>query len=65
MSDEPFKSTGLFKKYTIKNKIFQNREVLRHSYSPRELPHRVDQIDSIAVILLSTSTVLYIIYHWG
>ena len=51
MSDEPFKSTGLFKKYTIKNKIFQNREVLRHSYSPRELPHRVDQIDSIAVIL--------------
>lgn len=51
MPDEPYKSTGLFKKYTVKNKIFQNREVLRHSYSPRELPHRVDQIDSIAVIL--------------
>ncbi|HJJ98707.1 MAG TPA: ORC1-type DNA replication protein [Methanocorpusculum sp.] len=46
-----FKSTGLFKKYTVQNKIFQNREVLRHSYSPRELPHRVDQIDSIAMIL--------------
>lgn len=51
MSDEPYKPVGLFKKYTKENKIFQNREVLRHSYSPRELPHRFEQIDSIALIL--------------
>ena len=49
--EEPFKSTGLFKKYITANKIFRNREVLRHSYNPRELPHRDDQIDSIAEIL--------------
>ena len=48
---EPYKPTGLFKKYITANKIFKNREVLRHSYSPRELPHRSDQIDSIAEIL--------------
>jgi cell division control protein 6 len=39
---EPYKPTGLFKKYITANKIFKNREVLRHSYSPRELPHRAD-----------------------
>lgn len=44
-------SSGLFKKYITENKIFKNREVLRHSYSPRELPHRDEQIDSIAEIL--------------
>lgn len=43
--------SGLFKKYITENKIFKNREVLRHSYSPRELPHRDEQIDSIAEIL--------------
>lgn len=48
---EPYKPTGLFKKYITANKIFKNREVLRHSYSPRELPHRADQIDSISEIL--------------
>ena len=51
MNSEPYKSTGLFKKYITPNKIFQNREVLRHNYSPKELPHRMDQIDSIAEIL--------------
>ena len=51
MAEETHKPVGLFKKYTNKNRIFQNREVLRHSYSPRELPHRMNQIDSIAVIL--------------
>ena len=44
-------SSGLFKKYISANKIFRNREVLRHSYSPRELPHRDEQINSIAEIL--------------
>jgi cell division control protein 6 len=51
MSDETQKPAGLFVKYTKENKIFQNREVLRHNYSPRELPHRTEQIDAIAVIL--------------
>lgn len=45
------KSSGLFAKYITQNKIFRNREVLRHSYNPRELPHRDEQIDSIAEIL--------------
>ncbi|ACL15397.1 orc1/cdc6 family replication initiation protein [Methanosphaerula palustris E1-9c] len=43
---------GLFKKYlTDRNKIFKNREVLRHSYRPHILPHRMPQIDEIASIL--------------
>ncbi|HJJ35906.1 MAG TPA: ORC1-type DNA replication protein [Methanocorpusculum sp.] len=50
-AEEPRKPSGLFKKYITDNKIFRNREVLRHSYNPRELPHRDDQIDSIAEIL--------------
>jgi len=44
-------SLGLFKKYLGNNKIFKNREVLRHSYRPSILPHRRPQIDSIAAIL--------------
>lgn len=51
MDGKPYKSTGLFKKYISPNKIYQNREVLRHSYSPKELPHRINQINSIAEIL--------------
>lgn len=47
----PHQSSGLFKKFISSNHIFRNREVLRHSYNPRELPHRLDQIDSIAEIL--------------
>jgi cell division control protein 6 len=44
-------STGLFKKYLANNKIFRDREVLRHSYRPQILPHRKPQIDNIASIL--------------
>ncbi len=51
IEEELRKSTGLFKKYLSENKVFRNREVLRHSYYPRELPHRDDQISSIAEIL--------------
>jgi len=43
--------TGLFKKYLTSNKIFKDREVLRHSYRPQILPHRQPQIDEIASIL--------------
>jgi len=44
-------SVGLFKKYLEGNKIFKNREVLRHSYRPQILPHRRPQIDQMASIL--------------
>jgi archaeal cell division control protein 6 len=44
-------SVGLFKKYLAGNKIFHNREVLRHSYRPQILPHRRPQIDQMASIL--------------
>ncbi|MCD1295315.1 cell division control protein Cdc6 [Methanocella sp. CWC-04] len=33
--------------------IFKNREVLRPSYTPEYLPHRLDQINSVAEILVS------------
>ncbi|MCL2460573.1 MAG: ORC1-type DNA replication protein [Euryarchaeota archaeon] len=42
---------GLFEKYLLMNKIFKDREVLRHSYRPHILPHRKEQIDQLAAIL--------------
>jgi cell division control protein 6 len=51
MTDDKSHSMGLFKKYLGNNKIFKNREVLRHSYRPQILPHRTPQIDSIAAVL--------------
>ena len=50
MPDTP-ESVSLFKKYLSGNKIFKNREVLRHSYRPQILPHRRPQIDQVASIL--------------
>jgi len=44
-------STGLFIKYLSNNRIFRDREVLRHSYRPQILPHRQPQIDTVASIL--------------
>ncbi|EHQ35415.1 ORC complex protein Cdc6/Orc1 [Methanoplanus limicola DSM 2279] len=44
-------SSGLFNKYLKNRGIFKNREVLRHSFRPNNLPHRTPQIDSIAAIL--------------
>jgi len=40
MAEDQSASVGLFKKYLESNKIFKNREVLRHSYRPQILPHR-------------------------
>jgi cell division control protein 6 len=51
MPDQDDPSTGLFKKYLASNKIFKDREVLRHSYRPQILPHRKPQIEEIASIL--------------
>ena len=44
-------SAGLFIKYLSNNRIFRDREVLRHSYRPQILPHRTPQVDTIASIL--------------
>jgi cell division control protein 6 len=51
MPDDQETSLGLFKRYLANNKIFKNREVLRHSYRPQILPHRRPQIDQVASIL--------------
>ncbi len=51
MPEDHDTSIGLFKKFLGNNKIFKNREVLRHSYRPNILPHRKLQIDQIASIL--------------
>jgi cell division control protein 6 len=51
MSEGQDASIGLFKKFLANNRIFKNREVLRHSYRPQILPHRRPQIDQVASIL--------------
>lgn len=51
MTEETTGSSGLFDKYLADNRIFKDREVLRHSYRPHILPHRKPQIDQIASIL--------------
>ena len=49
-SDE---NQGLFDDLLSGEPIFENKEVLRPSYTPRELPHRTDQINRMATILVS------------
>jgi cell division control protein 6 len=51
MSGRENNSIGLFKKYLDSQSIFKNREVLRHSYRPQDLPHRHPQIENLASIL--------------
>lgn len=43
---------SIFEKYLHAKKIFKNKEVLRHSYTPKELPHRREQIEELAHILV-------------
>lgn len=43
---------SIFEKYLHARKIFKNKEVLRHSYTPKELPHRREQIENLAHILV-------------
>ena len=45
-------SGGLFVGLLFQDGIFQNRDVLRPTYTPRELPHREEQINALASILL-------------
>jgi len=51
LGDEP--SSGLFDDLLSGEPIFENKEVLRPSYTPRKLPHREEQINNIATILVS------------
>jgi len=44
---------GLFDDLLSGEPIFENKDVLRPSYTPRELPHRDEQINSIATILVA------------
>ncbi|MGM0606561.1 MAG: Cdc6/Cdc18 family protein [Halobacteriota archaeon] len=51
--DEEAESKGLFDDLLAGEPIFENKEVLRPSYTPHELPHRTDQINQIATVLVS------------
>jgi cell division control protein 6 len=53
LGDEDEDSQGLFDDLMAGEPIFQNKEVLRPSYTPHELPHRTDQINQMATILVS------------
>ncbi|PSP46773.1 cell division control protein Cdc6 [Halobacteriales archaeon QH_6_66_25] len=46
-------SAGLFDDLLSGKPIFENKEVLRPSYTPRKLPHREEQINNMATILVS------------
>ena len=51
--DDDDESQGLFDDLLSGEPIFENKEVLRPSYTPHELPHRNDQINRMATILVS------------
>jgi archaeal cell division control protein 6 len=44
--------SGLFADLLSQGGIFQTRDVLRPTYTPRELPHRQDQINGLASVLV-------------
>jgi cell division control protein 6 len=44
---------GLFDDLLSGEPIFENKDVLRPSYTPRELPHRDEQINDIATVLVA------------
>ena len=51
--DEEESNQGLFDDLLSGEPIFDNKEVLRPSYTPHELPHRSDQINKMATILVA------------
>ncbi|WP_435097882.1 AAA family ATPase [Halorubrum sp. N11] len=51
--DDDDENQGLFDDLLSGEPIFENKEVLRPSYTPHELPHRNDQINRMATILVS------------
>jgi cell division control protein 6 len=44
---------SIFEKFLSNVQIFENREVLRHTYTPEQLPHRDVQVESLAAILVA------------
>ena len=53
-TDDPDEaSRGLFDDLLEGEPIFENKEVLRPSYTPHELPHREEQINNMATILVT------------
>jgi cell division control protein 6 len=53
LDDDGGESQGLFDDLLSGEPIFENKEVLRPSYTPHELPHRTEQINQMATILVS------------
>ncbi|MCL9812234.1 Cdc6/Cdc18 family protein [Natranaeroarchaeum aerophilus] len=54
LDDEPDgDNQGLFDDLLDSEPIFENKEVLRPSYTPHELPHRKEQINKMATILVA------------
>ena len=53
LDDDEEDSKGLFDDLLSGEPIFENKEVLRPSYTPHELPHRAEQINQMATILVS------------
>ena len=53
LDDESQADEGLFDDLLSGEPIFENKEVLRPSYTPHELPHRNDQINQMATILVA------------
>jgi len=47
------KQKGIFDDFLVTRKVFKNKEVLRHSYTPNRLPHREREIKMLASILVS------------
>ncbi len=52
-ADDDEASPGLFDDLLSGEPIFENKEVLRPAYTPRKLPHREEQINTMATILVS------------
>ncbi|WP_135821853.1 Cdc6/Cdc18 family protein [Halostella litorea] len=53
LEDEEEENQGLFDDLLSGEPIFENKEVLRPSYTPHELPHRTEQINKMATILVA------------
>ncbi len=51
--DDQSDNQGLFDNLLSGKPIFENKEVLRPSYTPQDLPHRNTQINKMATILVS------------
>ena len=53
METKTSSTNGIFEDMLMRAMIFENREVLRSTYTPDYLPHRNDQVKGLATILVS------------